>query len=132
MDKVFFTLEEAQGCVNWLKEQFEAIQSLRNKIYELDQKIQTLESGVSLNGGGSISGQISNYSSEKNSFIELAEEKIYSIQRKGILVKSIEHALVDFPSILDSREIYLCWHGGEDKILYWHEIDVGFSGRQAL
>ena len=70
MDKVFFTLEEAQGCVNWLKEQFEAIQSLRNKIYELDQKIQTLESGVSLNGGGSISGQISNYSSEKNSFIE--------------------------------------------------------------
>ena len=55
MDKVFFTLEEAQGCVNWLKEQFEAIQSLRNKIYELDQKIQTLESGVSLNGGGSIS-----------------------------------------------------------------------------
>ena len=48
MDKVFFTLEEAQGCVNWLKEQFEAIKSLRNKIDGLDQKIQTLESGVSL------------------------------------------------------------------------------------
>ena len=40
MAKIFFTVEEALGCVNWLEEEFGAIQSLQNKINELDEKIQ--------------------------------------------------------------------------------------------
>ena len=132
MAKIFFTLEEAQGYINWLEEEFGTIQSLQNKINELDEKIQKVESGISLNGGGSISEQISNYSNERDDIFRLVEEKIDSIHQRGILVKNIEHALVDFPSILENREIYLCWHGGEDEILYWHEIDVGFSGRRPL
>ena len=107
MAKIFFTLEEAQGYINWLEEEFGAIQSLQNKINELDEKIQKVESGISLNGGGPISEQISNYSNERDDIFRLVEEKIDSIHQRGILVKSIEYALVDFPSILENKEIYL-------------------------
>lgn len=44
----------------------------------------------------------------------------------------IEHGLVDFPTTLDGRWIYLCWQAGEDEIRFWHEIDGGFAGRRPL
>ena len=37
MAKIFFTLEEAQGYINWLEEEFGAIQSLQNKINEFEK-----------------------------------------------------------------------------------------------
>ena len=60
------------------------------------------------------------------------KEHLNSINQKGILVKNIEQGLVDFPSIKDGREIYLCWNMGEESIDYWHEIDSGYSGRQPI
>ena len=128
----YFNREEAQGYVNWLVEKFEAIESLRSKISELKENIENLQSGINLNGGGSVIEQISNYSSERDDISKLVDENIQSIHEKGILLKSIEHALVDFPSIREGREVYLCWHSGEEEIRYWHEINVGFSGRQEL
>lgn len=44
----------------------------------------------------------------------------------------LDHGLVDFPTTLDGRWIYLCWHAGEDEVAYWHEIDAGFSGRRVI
>jgi len=47
-------------------------------------------------------------------------------------VGGIDHGLVDFPSTLDGRWIYLCWHAGEDEVGYWHETGAGFGGRTLL
>ena len=132
MNNRYFTLEEAQGYVIWLADKFEAIESLESKIIDLKEKIQNLQNGINLNGGGSVIEQITHYSRERDDISKLVDENIQSIHEKGILVKSIEHALVDFPSIRDDREVYLCWHSGEEEIRYWHEINVGFSGRQEL
>lgn len=40
--------------------------------------------------------------------------------------------LVDFPSIIDNREVYLCWRSDENDILYYHEIDAGYLGRKLI
>jgi len=54
------------------------------------------------------------------------------LERLDIVVRDLERGLVDFPSLRDGREVYLCWEEGEDEIAYWHETDAGFSGRQDL
>ena len=41
----------------------------------------------------------------------------------------LDHGIVDFPSTIDGRWVYLCWHSGEQHVGYWHEIDAGFRGR---
>lgn len=50
----------------------------------------------------------------------------------GCVFKGFDGGLVDFYSRLPDREICLCWKLGEPAIGYWHEVDGGFAGRQAL
>ncbi|HWP37623.1 MAG TPA: DUF2203 domain-containing protein [Gemmatimonadales bacterium] len=50
----------------------------------------------------------------------------------GCLFKGFEEGLVDFPSKLEGRDVYLCWRLGEEKVSYWHELDSGFRGRRPL
>jgi hypothetical protein len=40
--------------------------------------------------------------------------------------------LVDFPTIMDGRTVCLCWKLDEPEVLFWHEWDSGFAGRQPL
>ena len=51
------------------------------------------------------------------------------IQETGCMIKSLEDGLIDFSHLKDGREVYLCWRYGEEDILYWHEVDEGFTGR---
>jgi hypothetical protein len=40
--------------------------------------------------------------------------------------------LVDFPAIIDNKEVYLCWKSDEEDIIYYHEMEAGFSGRKPI
>ena len=57
---------------------------------------------------------------------------IAPIVDRGILIKSVERGLIDFPSLMDGNLIYLCWQAGEPELMYWHTVDSGFAGRQSL
>lgn len=50
----------------------------------------------------------------------------------GAMPKGVDPALVDFPSRLDGREVYLCWRLGEKKLSYYHAVDEGFANRKLL
>jgi len=40
--------------------------------------------------------------------------------------------LVDFPSIIQGREVCLCWKNDEPTVAYYHEADAGFAGRKPV
>lgn len=40
--------------------------------------------------------------------------------------------LVDFPSIINDKEVFLCWRSDEEDILFYHNINSGFSGRRPI
>jgi len=40
--------------------------------------------------------------------------------------------LVDFPAIIDGKEVFLCWRSDEENIKYYHEIDTGYAGRKLI
>ncbi len=50
----------------------------------------------------------------------------------GVELKDPFEGLVDFRTLIDGREAFLCWKLGEGEIRWWHELDAGFSGRQSL
>ena len=67
-----------------------------------------------------------------NRDIEKLEEYLEELKSIGVELKDPVKGLIDFHTIIDGREAYLCWHLGEDEVLYWHELDAGFQGRQSL
>lgn len=54
------------------------------------------------------------------------------IHAEGVEVKGIDEPLLDFPAMFHGREVYLCWRVGEPRVLWWHPLNTGISGRQVL
>ena len=132
MDRRYFTLEEAQGLMPWLSEKFSAIASLREQANKLNAEIESLLERTRSNGGSDASELIELRRRTLRETTGQIEQQVQLIQEPGLIVKGIERALVDFPSLRDGREVYLCWLEGELQISFWHEVDAGFAGRQPL
>jgi len=60
------------------------------------------------------------------------EDYIAELNDLGVICKSMDTGLVDFRGHTDGRDVYYCWKLGEPSVMYWHEIDAGFVGRQRL
>ena len=59
-------------------------------------------------------------------------EYVEELQHLGVELKGPADGLLDFPSELEGRIVYLCWKLGEPEVAHWHELDAGFAGRQSL
>jgi len=40
--------------------------------------------------------------------------------------------LVDFPSVIEGKEVLLCWRSDEETIKFYHDMDSGFAGRRPI
>jgi hypothetical protein len=54
------------------------------------------------------------------------------LERLDIVVRDLERGLIDFPAVIDGREVYLCWLLDEPSVTHWHGIEAGFAGRRPL
>ena len=60
------------------------------------------------------------------------QQTIEKIQEFGCVVKDLDIGLIDFPTLLNGEEVYLCWKLGEPGIQFWHGVDEGFRGRKPI
>jgi hypothetical protein len=54
------------------------------------------------------------------------------LERLDVVVRDLERGVVDFPSLLDGQEVYLCWLVDEPHVGHWHAVESGFGGRRPL
>jgi hypothetical protein len=54
------------------------------------------------------------------------------LEALDIVLRDPRRGLVDFPTIRDGDEVYLCWQLDEQQVAWWHEPEAGFAGRQPL
>ena len=40
--------------------------------------------------------------------------------------------LVDFPSLIEGKEVFLCWKSDEPALKFYHDVDGGFDGRKPI
>ena len=127
-----FMLEEAQATVPWLQETFDAIEPLKEQLAGAKEKVQSLMIRMQSNGGAEAEEELEEATGALHEAQDGIDEHAYAIVERGILLRNVEQGLVDFPSMRDGREVYLCWLAGEPSITHWHDVDAGFSGRQRL
>ena len=45
---------------------------------------------------------------------------------------NFDMGLVDFPSYIDGREVFLCWRSDEPGLCYYHDLSSGYAGRKPI
>jgi hypothetical protein len=58
--------------------------------------------------------------------------RVEEINGYGCICKGVELGLIDFPCLLGSEVVFLCWQIGEARVGHWHRMEDGFAGRKAL
>ena len=54
------------------------------------------------------------------------------IESMGITLRDIPEGLIDYPALVNGRQVWLCWKRGETEVGFWHELDTGFASRRPL
>ena len=127
-----FTRQQARELIPWLQKSFDAMQPAIDKLDHIRQAVLGKSNHIRSNGGGKAAEEMT----QAKEILDHAQKKfdqiVASIVDQGVLIKSIETGLFDFPSMMDGNLIYLCWLAGEPELMYWHTPDSGFAGRQSL
>jgi hypothetical protein len=119
-----FTREEANALLPRLKEMLLQLRSSKDELTDTEAH-EALSESAPENGGGEEGKQVG------VAFLEV-RRLLGAIEESGIVLRDIDRGLVDFPAVIDGREVYLCWEFGEDEVAYWHNLESGYRGREPL
>jgi len=119
-----FSLDEAQSLLKELLPYLSRLIELKGilDVRHFDIYRHQFFGGMGPNGDGKFPPEV--------------EEVVNILKRfaaQGVLVKSLDDGLIDFPYVRENgEEVYLCYKLGEDSILYWHSPESGFAGRRSI
>jgi hypothetical protein len=119
-----YTLEEARERLPWVMDRLAALRSARERLTDEGARA-TLGESAPGNGGGRAGRDVG------EGFLDL-QAGVAEFEELDIVLRDLDRGLVDFPSLRDGHEIYLCWIDCESDIEFWHELDAGFAGRRPL
>ena len=119
-----FTLEQADAAVAELEQLLPRLKQAKDSLTDEEARA-ALSDAAPGNGGGDPGRQVG------ESFLEV-RRLLGELGEMGVVLRDIDRGLIDFPALVDGREVYLCWQLGEDSVAFWHDLDAGFQGRQPL
>lgn len=128
----YFSIEEANRSLPLVRAIVEDIVRQARRVEGLQERVERVLRSPRRRSDDLYSEELAQTQSE----LEIEEEKLqgYSDELKnlGVELKSDEDGLCDFRSLMNGREVYLCWRLGEPEVLFWHDLDAGFAGRQTI
>lgn len=133
--KKYFTAEEANLSLPLVKAVVADIVSKFTEIQDRKERLELLRpknrpKGGS--GGSMYAEELQQVEQDLETEVGRLQEYILELQALGVEFKDPVMGLVDFPALMDGREVCLCWKLGEPEVSFWHESDAGFQGRQSL
>jgi hypothetical protein len=119
-----YTLEEARALLPKVRKWLKRLVHLRNELQKDEKRLVTL-----MVPGCDMGGEVVNHWVRT-----LADLKttLKEFQSREIQIKDLERGLIDFPAIIEEREVFLCWEQEEEDIEFWHDLDAGYGGREKL
>jgi hypothetical protein len=119
-----FTREEANALLPQLTALLAQLRESRDELTDVAAH-EALADAAPTNGGGEEGRQVG------IAFLEV-RRLLETVEQAGIVLRDIDRGLVDFPALIDGREVYLCWELREDEVGYWHDLEGGYGGREPL
>ncbi|MEW6588155.1 MAG: DUF2203 domain-containing protein [Thermoproteota archaeon] len=122
----YFTVTTANEALPKIIEKYNRLQKQRQEVQKIEAQLNTqMTASFNLGEYVAIKQQLN---AAVTKFYQLVED----LENTGVVLKSLEEGLLDFPSKRFNEDVWLCWKEGEKEIKFWHEKDVGFMGRKPL
>ncbi len=121
-----FTIQTANEILPAVIKKFEFALAKKNEVSKTEQELQ-----VSLSTINNFEEYVT-LKQKLNTTILQFYQAIEDLENTGVVIKSLDEGLLDFPSKHFDEEVWLCWKFGETEIKFWHEKDSGFTGRKPI
>ncbi len=121
-----YTPQTADKALPEVKRLFEDIIAQKNHVVGLQEEIQAV-----IDSGSPFEDFIRK-KQEINTAVTNLYKAIEQLEATGVIIKSVDEGLLDFPSRRFDEEVWLCWKVGENRIKFWHGKEEGFTGRKPL
>ena len=123
---ILFTVDQANTILPKVKKRFDEILFCKNNVIDIQEELQNLsDSNCSFEKFITKKQQLNHAVTSLYSMIQKLEDM-------GVMIKSVDEGLLDFPSIRYDEEIWLCWKFGENQVKFWHGKEEGFMGRKPI
>ena len=135
MKRKFYTVEEANQTLPLVRAIVSDIVTLYRDVHDRRERlarVQQIPGSENRDEENVYSDEVGEIEKELEKDILRLESFVEELSELGVVLKDPLAGLIDFWTVIDGREAYLCWKLGEGEIDYWHEVDAGFPGRQSL
>ena len=119
-----YSLEEANAALPRVIELIATLRRASERLGDTEAR-EALGEAAPGNGGGEPGRTVS------EAFVEL-RDAVTELREREIVLRDLGRGLIDFPSMREGTEVYLCWQEGEPEIGFWHEPEAGFAGRRPI
>lgn len=133
--KKYFSVEEANHALPLVRSIVGDIVSFYSDLHERHDRLQAVKRRNSASRGSmppEYNEELTQMEADLHRDAEKLQGYISELQALGVELKDLSKGLVDFPGLVEGREVCLCWMLGESEVAFWHELDAGFTGRQSL
>ena len=127
-----FTVEQANAALPLVRAIVKDLAELSREVVERRERISFLSAGREKHAGDPYQDDLAQIEEDLEKDLQRLQGFVEELRDLGVEPKSGTEGLVDFPSMMDGRVVYLCWRLGEPEVLHWHDVDAGFRGRQPL
>lgn len=127
----YFTREEAEALLPEITIVLRKIQEGHRNVQALEVELGELQEQA-MGNGHHLYESILRLQQDVVTHVQGLRDALEELQTFGCELKDPETGLIDFLSLRDGQEVYLCWKLGEERIEFWHYLHTGFAGRQPL
>jgi hypothetical protein len=129
----FFTLEQAEKVLPDVDSAIRRVISLKAEYEVLQSEWQSFSERLVATGGMRVDrGRVMEQKNSRETTALALKQAVEKVHEFGCLVKDLDIGLIDFPTLFQGEEVYLCWKLGETGIGFWHGVNEGFRGRKPI
>jgi hypothetical protein len=136
----FYTIDSANERLDDVRGLLERLRDQRAELIELrDRAADRQRARTGSAGAGEADEDLAARDPELRAIrlrmqglIDQMQAAVVQLDGWDVVLRDIKSGLIDFPALVAGRQVWLCWRLGEGPIEWWHELDAGFGGRQAL
>lgn len=132
--KKLFTIDQANAMLPLVRAIMDDLVRLSRQVIDRRERFESLTAGRDMESGDPYDDELAQIEEEIEKDSRQLQEYVAELRQLGVEPKPGPDGfgLVDFPSLLDGRIVFLSWRHGEEEVSHWHELDSGFAGRQPL